>query len=334
MFLLTHSNHKLGIYPLLYFFLSLQVIMSQKAVGKSKLEEDKQIDYSEMIALMVDKSRAEAVLTTLRPYKSKANVLGKFTITMGKNPGDKLKTGDNKTPEGIYFPLKKINTKNINPQKYGNVAIPINYPNPYDLLQRKTGSGIWLHGAGDDNRLKNTRATEGCIAFYNSEMLKLTDWLQPESSVIIIANDMSQVNDNRDVQELYEAVKAWEKTWKNKEIKDYMTFYADNFTADSKNKQQYKEYKKRVFSLYDKIELEIKNIRIITHPKYSITLMNQNFVGGNRYFSYGRKILYWKRESSSSWKIVREIFHDKEYFNSLIFNDQKILSLKKNISKK
>ena len=60
----------------------------------------------------------------------------KFKIAIGKEKGDKQFEGDNKTPEGIYFVNRIIDGKSL-PEKYGPLALPINFPNAYDKDQRK-----------------------------------------------------------------------------------------------------------------------------------------------------------------------------------------------------
>ena len=76
----------------------------------------------------------------------------KFKIAIGKEKGDKQYEGDNKTPEGIYL-LIVLSTVAF-PEKYGPLALPINFPNDFDKDQGKTGHGIWLHGVADDSRVK------------------------------------------------------------------------------------------------------------------------------------------------------------------------------------
>ena len=42
-----------------------------------------------------------------------------------------------------------------------------------DRRARKTGYGIWLHGAGDDRRIAEEYVTEGCVIFFNKDIIRL-----------------------------------------------------------------------------------------------------------------------------------------------------------------
>jgi hypothetical protein len=54
--------------------------------------------------------------------------------------------------------------------------------------------------------------------------------------------------------------------------------------------------------------VKMTNMRVITHPKYALAMMNQEFSGDNRFRSDGRKMLYLRKDADGSWKIVREMF--------------------------
>jgi ketosteroid isomerase-like protein len=54
--------------------------------------------------------------------------------------------------------------------------------------------------------------------------------------------------------------------------------------------------------------VRFSDLRVATHPDYGVSVMNQDFIGDSRYKSYGRKTLYWKKDSRGSWKIVHEDF--------------------------
>ena len=50
---------------------------------------------------------------------------------------------------------------------YGNIAYSLNYPNPIDRINGKTGGGIWLHGRGKTFVPRDTR---GCVALKVPDM--------------------------------------------------------------------------------------------------------------------------------------------------------------------
>ena len=103
-------------------------------------------------------------------------VFKKFSISLGFEPtGKKIKKGDGKTPEGLYFIEKKLNNSSF------YLALQISYPNPWDIrralkLDYHPGGQIMIHGRPNksyDNKFHNKFFdwTEGCIALSNKEIL-------------------------------------------------------------------------------------------------------------------------------------------------------------------
>ena len=98
-----------------------------------------------------------------------------FSISLGFEPYDtKVKKGDGKTPEGLYYIEKKIQDSSY------YLALQISYPNPWDIrralgLNTHPGGQIMIHGMPNlkyDNNFHNKYNdwTEGCIAVENYEM--------------------------------------------------------------------------------------------------------------------------------------------------------------------
>ena len=85
-----------------------------------------------------------------------------FFCSTGAIEGDKLSEGDKRTPEGVYFVQRRLDS-GLDYQLYGNLAFPLDYPNPVDRLKGKTGHGIWIHGRGHD---LVPRETQGCMALF------------------------------------------------------------------------------------------------------------------------------------------------------------------------
>ena len=98
-----------------------------------------------------------------------------FTVSLGFEPfGKKIKKGDGKTPEGLYYITRKVKDSAF------YLALQISYPNPWDIrraLSMKThpGGQIMIHGVPNfdyDQKYHNKLNdwTEGCIAVENKEM--------------------------------------------------------------------------------------------------------------------------------------------------------------------
>ena len=284
-------------------------IAALSAAGTSfALVNDSAADTNqEMIVLTVDKAHNQADLRTLPETSNTSRVLRTFKIATGKVEGDKERQGDNKTPEGIYFTTGTIPSKQLAPEKYGPLAIPLNFPNPMDQVSGKTGYGIWLHGVGD-RRIEDARVTEGCVAFQNSEITSLVQWLQPNHGVVVIAKDASEVNRPEDHLGVLRAAKDWIDAWASRDVSRYIGFYAADFNNAGKNRSAYEVYKRAVFGSYKTMDVKMTNLRAVTHSKYAVAMMNQDFRGDNRFRSDGRKMIYLRKDDAGGWKIVREMF--------------------------
>lgn len=310
---LTSLIHSLIFMTSLYGVANKRPLIQQKRITK-------QINH-DMVFLLVDKSKLRANLMTWPKDPQDALLLMSFKIAIGKEEGDKQFEGDNKTPEGIYF-AQKIMDGSILPPKYGPKAIPIDFPNPFDRILGKTGHGIWLHGVEMDQRIEAAKVTEGCIAFFNADIVTLTSFLKPHQSIIMITKDSKFVNTKRDLGLLKKATRAWEGSWQNGDLEKYIGFYHKNFRHRNKNLSEFEKYKKRVFSSYRKMTINMTNLRVFSHQGYGISIMNQDFYGDKRYRSKGRKILYWIKMPQIGWQIYYEKFETRRLkFQSLSFDE-------------
>ena len=100
----------------------------------------------------VDKSRQRFFL--MEKGKSRD-----YLCTTGQAQGDKQVRGDLKTPEGVYFVVRK-RTERLDFEEYGGEAYILDYPNPVDRLRGKTGSGIRVHSRG---RAITPFESRGCV---------------------------------------------------------------------------------------------------------------------------------------------------------------------------
>ena len=70
---------------------------------------------------------------------------GETYMSIGENGVDKQRSGDRRTPLGIYFVTDQLDTTRMH-EKYGYTAFVLDYPNGLDRQAGRTGGGIWVHG--------------------------------------------------------------------------------------------------------------------------------------------------------------------------------------------
>jgi murein L,D-transpeptidase YafK len=113
-----------------------------------------------------------------------------YKIALGRDPvGPKVRLGDNRTPEGIYYVDYKVRNSAY------HRALHLSYPNPDDVERARAlgvppGGSIMIHGMkndhlwmGDVQYLFNW--TNGCIALTNREIEEVWALVSPWTPVEI-----------------------------------------------------------------------------------------------------------------------------------------------------
>jgi murein L,D-transpeptidase YafK len=113
-----------------------------------------------------------------------------YKIALGRDPvGPKVRQGDNRTPEGIYYIDYKVRNSAY------HRALHLSYPNPDDVERARAlgvppGGSIMIHGMkndhlwmGDVQYLFNW--TNGCIALTNREIEEVWALVSPWTPVEI-----------------------------------------------------------------------------------------------------------------------------------------------------
>ena len=107
-------------------------------------------------------------------------VLREFPISLGFEPvGDKIREGDNRTPEGRYL----LDRRNVDSDYF--LSIRISYPSPRDIRESRLrgdppGGQIMIHGQPNEPKYspayyESEDWTNGCIAVSNAAMIDI--WL-------------------------------------------------------------------------------------------------------------------------------------------------------------
>ncbi|MFK8052279.1 MAG: murein L,D-transpeptidase family protein [Woeseiaceae bacterium] len=126
----------------------------------------------------------------LRLYQN-GKVLRAFPVALGFDPvGDKVKEGDNKTPEGRYL----LDHRNTRSQFF--LSIHISYPSADDVREARSlgvspGGQIMIHGQPNQPKYsagyyQSTDWTNGCIAVSNLAMIDIWLMTGPDTPIEII----------------------------------------------------------------------------------------------------------------------------------------------------
>ncbi|MEA1914098.1 MAG: L,D-transpeptidase family protein [Campylobacterota bacterium] len=213
-------------------------------------------------------------------------------VLVGENQGDKKIEGDKKTPTGAYDLTKKL--KNLDPF-YGPLAMVTSYPNLYDKIQKKNGHGIWIHGVPQNDKRDNY--TKGCIALENSDIKALDTKINLDKSILIISDKYIDKISKKDISIVLGEIFSWKETWKQSQIKKYLSFYSNKFKRNNgMDIKQFKRYKTTIFSRKEKKKIVFSNINIMPYPnsqnkKMFRVVMDEDYRTANYQFK-GKKELF------------------------------------------
>lgn len=151
---------------------------SAKESSQNTLNYCYQGKVSETRLVVVNKSLQRIMVFR---YMGKLMLEYEFPVATGTNPGAKTKSGDERTPVGIYFTTHRYQDRKIT--IFGDRAIHLNYPNPVDQVQGKQGNGIYIHGTNQDLR---KRSSNGCVTMRNQDLALIEPIIVEQLTPVIV----------------------------------------------------------------------------------------------------------------------------------------------------
>ena len=241
-------------------------------------------------ALIVSKAERKLKVWTLE------NNIPKLAFTtdvdIGKGSGVKIKRGDMKTPEGVYFLIGEKMPPEIPANIYGDLAFITNYPNYFDRLQGKTGNGIWLHAVPDPVPL--TRGSKGCVVVKNNVIKKLQSYIKLGHTALVILDNENEITERQRLElkkKVRSFVGAWKNAWETQDIEKFLGFYSSKFKGYGMNLNQWAEYKKKIATQNKGAHIEQRDFNILQFNNQFVVLFSQLFESPS-FKDEGDKILY------------------------------------------
>jgi murein L,D-transpeptidase YafK len=241
-------------------------------------------------ALLVDKS-----LRTMTVWKwtdDKPILVASYPTDIGGNNGDKVSEGDRRTPEGVYFFLSMREKSELNFSLYGNRAYTTDYPNYFDRLEKKTGTGIWLHAVPDTQSL--WRGSKGCVVVRNKVIDQLAPYITLKSTPMVVESKVEYLSPEEWKSERAKIlgwVEKWRAAWETKDIDQYISFYKDNFKSMHMNKARWKKYKSILATNYKFIKVNLENVQVFKHGDKFMFRFLQHYESDKKE-DFGEKFLY------------------------------------------
>lgn len=130
--------------------------------------------------LVVDKARQRLVV--LR-YLGEMSLDYEYTCATGMQEGSKKNEGDERTPEGIYFTTHRYEDNKVT--IFGDRAIHLNYPNPFDQFEKRDGNGIFIHGT---DKVLKPRSSNGCVVLRNDELAVVASTIKEHHTPVVVVD--------------------------------------------------------------------------------------------------------------------------------------------------
>jgi murein L,D-transpeptidase YafK len=192
--------------------LRLQALQERPAPGVVP-DEFVSLPATTRYAIAVDTSRARLYL--FENSTQGLHLVEDFYVSVGKQGVDKLVEGDQRTPLGVYFITDHLSPRLLQ-RRFGAGALPLNYPNAYDKLKGRTGSGILLHGVPLTTYSRPPLDSDGCVAMANEDLQRLAARLPQRDTPVVITRQIKWVQavaeaKHTETDTFMRSVQAWQR---------------------------------------------------------------------------------------------------------------------------
>lgn len=240
-------------------------------------------------------------------------LLTEASTIVGIGEGAKKVEGDKITPIGVYAFIDRLDKLD---QYYGPMAFATNYPNAYDKVLKRTGSGIWLHGL-PLNGNREEKNTKGCIAVENNFIHQFNKTINYKKTLLISYENQFIPVEKKDLALILSTLYQWKEAWSKNDIKAYLSFYAPDFKkSDGMSLKNFSNYKTRVFQKKEEKHIRFSNIDISPYPntenkKIFRVAFTQRYVAYNKkkavtYSSNDEKELYIELKDDKALILVEK----------------------------
>jgi lipoprotein-anchoring transpeptidase ErfK/SrfK len=260
-------------------------------------------------ALVVDAKRSRLYL-----YENQGGQLKLVTdyyISQGKLGVHKLKEGDQKTPIGVYYITGRLAGARL-PDFYGSGALPINYPNEWDKLNGRSGSGIWLHGTPSDSFSRPPLSSDGCVVLTNPDLHELAEAVEVGKTPVVISESVEFVTREKwenDRNLAIRLVDGWRRDAESLNPSVLMANYSSRFKSDrGEDLATWFPKQQPVPGRIKDLSIKLRDATYFFYPGRDdmiVSTFTQDAAAGKSKSS-NRKRQYWVREGAQ-WKIVYEI---------------------------
>ena len=258
-------------------------------------------------ALIVDAKHSRLYLYENR--NDQIRLLSDFYVSQGKLGINKLKEGDMRTPVGVYYIIGHLPGVKL-PDMYGKGALPLDYPNDWDKVQGRSGSGIWVHGTPPETFSRPPLSTDGCVVVSNDDLNTLTRTVEIGKTPILIGDQVEFVSKEqreRDLRVASSLVENWRRDVENRDDAGLRALYSPRFKSATYEDVNTWLAKNQFLPGAKKISVTVTEPSYFRQPSQEEVIVSnftQQIVVG-KWRHAVRKKQYWAKEGKA-WKIVAE----------------------------
>lgn len=233
-----------------------------------------------------------------------------FYVSQGKLGINKEKEGDQKTPLGVYYITGRLAGHRL-PDLYGVGALPISYPNEWDKLHGRDGSGIWLHGTPARNYSRPPLSSDGCVVLTNPDLRELYGAIEVGKTPVVIASETDFVPRAQLAEERRQAqalVEGWRAALEDADPQRLRDQYSSRFrTEQGETLDDWLARQRKLTESLASPAMALRSLSLFRYPgreEVVVATFTVDAVAGTKRVS-SRKRQYWAREGNA-WKVVSE----------------------------
>ena len=268
-------------------------------------------------AIAVDTSRSRLYLFENGPQG--VRLVSDHYVSVGKQGVDKSVEGDQRTPLGVYFVSDRVGQGSLG-EEFGAGALQPNYPNLFDKLHGRTGSGIYVHGVPFNTYSRPPKDSDGCVTLANDELVMLMNTVPIHDTPVIISRQIHWVSDDAarlQRAEILDAVNHWQSVRAGDDRDALKAFYEPGVAPDTPAAPPVPPPQPTVVTIHGKRHvvpppavppkdpISFDNLSVMTWSDAKETMVVTFNERGTR--THRETVLrqYWERDASK-WKIVAE----------------------------
>ena len=231
-------------------------------------------------------------------------------MSIGQQGVGKLRSGDKRTPLGVYFITEQLDTSRLH-EKYGIAAFPLDYPNAWDQREGRGGDGIWVHGVDARAGKRPARDTDGCIALANIDLTRLLPEFEDNVTPVLVTRHVDWVRaaENEALRaELEERIAEWAASKASGDLYTFLSLYDDAFGRWGMDKAEWSSFILQTASQHGHGEVSTSELLLLAYPDEAglyFSRFRQSIKENDRELASTVR-LYWRRDAAGNLKIIVE----------------------------